>query len=40
DTGHPRVCNMLMHSNNRSRFLTEAAGGVEFRTYVTLRLQA
>jgi len=38
DTGHPRICNMLMHANNRSRVLTEAAGGVTFRTYVTLRL--
>lgn len=39
-TGHTRVCNMLMHANNRSRMLTELAGGVEFRTYVTLRLPA
>jgi hypothetical protein len=38
DTGHTRVCNMLMHANNRSRTLTEIAGGVEFRRYVTLRL--
>jgi GNAT superfamily N-acetyltransferase len=38
DTGHTRVCNMLMHANNRSRMLTELAGGVEFRSYVTLRL--
>jgi len=38
DTGHPKVLNMLMHVNNRSRFLTEAAGGVEFRSYVTLRM--
>ena len=28
-----------MHENNRSRFLTELAGGVEFRRYVTLRLE-
>jgi hypothetical protein len=38
DTGHTRVSNMLMHANNRSRALTEIAGGEEFRTYVTLRL--
>lgn len=38
DTGHTRVCNMLMYENNRSRMLTELAGGVEFRSYVTLRL--
>ncbi|MCW2924283.1 MAG: sortase and related acyltransferase [Thermoleophilia bacterium] len=38
DTGQPRICNMLMHENNRSRMLTEMAGGVEFRTYITLRL--
>lgn len=40
DTGHPRVCNMLMHANNRSRMLTEIAGGEEFRSYVTLRMDA
>jgi hypothetical protein len=40
DTGHTRVCNMLMHGNNRSRMLTELAGGVEFRSYVTLKLDA
>ena len=38
DTGHTRICNMLMHANNRSRELTAIAGGVEFRSYVTLRL--
>lgn len=38
DCGHTRVCNMLMHANNRSRMLTEIAGGEEFRSYVTLRL--
>ncbi len=38
DTGHTRVCNMLMHANNRSRELTAIAGGEEFRSYVTLRL--
>lgn len=40
DTGHTRICNMLMHANNRSRTLTEIAGGVEFRSYVTLRIDA
>jgi hypothetical protein len=40
DTGHTRVCNMLMHGNNRSRELTALAGGVEYRFYVTLRLDA
>ncbi|MEO6867062.1 MAG: hypothetical protein ABI200_03495 [Gaiellales bacterium] len=40
DTGHTRICNMLMHANNRSRMLTEISGGVEFRSYVTLRLTA
>lgn len=38
DTGHPRVANLLMHENNRSKFLTEAAGGRPFRRYVLLRL--
>jgi hypothetical protein len=38
DTGHTRMCNMLMHGNNRSRELTAIAGGEEFRSYVTLRL--
>ncbi|MCB0878991.1 MAG: hypothetical protein KDC46_08425 [Thermoleophilia bacterium] len=38
DTGHTRVCNMLMHANNRSRELTAIAGGEEFRSYVTMRL--
>lgn len=38
DTGHTRICNMLMHANNRSRMLTELAGGVEFRSYATLKL--
>lgn len=38
DSGHRRICNMLMHANNRSRMLTEMAGGAEFRSYVTLRL--
>lgn len=38
DTGHERTCNLLMHANARSRMLTELAGGVEFRSYVTLRL--
>ena len=40
DTGHTRVSNMLMHGNNRSRELTAIAGGVEFRSYVTLALDA
>ncbi|MCW2920962.1 MAG: sortase and related acyltransferase [Thermoleophilia bacterium] len=40
DTGHSRVCNMLMHCNNRSRDLTALAGGKEYRTYVTLKLDA
>lgn len=40
DSGHRRICNLLMHANNRSRMLTEIAGGVEFRSYVTLRLPA
>ncbi len=40
DTGHTRVCNMLMHGNNRSRELTALAGGVEYRSYVTLKLDA
>jgi hypothetical protein len=40
DTGHTRICNMLMHGNNRSRMLTELAGGQEFRSYVTMKLDA
>lgn len=38
DNGYARICHMSMHTTNRSRELTKVSGGVEFRSYVTLRL--